>query len=74
MAMDAGSEPKARIFISYSRKDRAFADRLDSAIRARGFEMKTVVLYFAFADQLMLFAVKASLGVRAHTFVSFKRQ
>jgi tetratricopeptide (TPR) repeat protein len=33
-----GSEPKARIFISYSRKDLAFADRLDAALKARGFE------------------------------------
>ena len=26
------AEPKARIFISYSRKDMAFADRLDAAL------------------------------------------
>jgi hypothetical protein len=32
------SEPKARIFISYSRKDIAFADRLDAALKVRGFE------------------------------------
>src|SRR3981189_190679 len=32
----AGS--KARIFISYSRKDMAFADRLEAALKARGFE------------------------------------
>src|SRR3984957_8698321 len=31
-------EPKARIFISYSRKDMAFADRLEAALRGRGFE------------------------------------
>ena len=30
--------PKARIFISYSRKDIAFADRLDAALRERGIE------------------------------------
>jgi len=30
--------PKARIFISYSRKDMAFADRLEAALKARGFE------------------------------------
>src|SRR5271168_5089631 len=29
--------PKARIFISYSRKDKAFADRLETALKARGF-------------------------------------
>ncbi len=31
-------EPKARFFISYSRKDMAFADRLEAALKARGFE------------------------------------
>jgi tetratricopeptide (TPR) repeat protein len=31
-------ELKARIFISYSRKDIAFADHLDTALKARGFE------------------------------------
>jgi formylglycine-generating enzyme required for sulfatase activity len=32
------AEPTARIFISYSRKDMAFADRLEAALKARGFE------------------------------------
>ena len=42
--MVAGTErtgdavPKARIFISYSRKDMAFADRLEAALKVRGFE------------------------------------
>src|ERR1700732_975619 len=31
-------EPKARIFISYLRTDMAFADRLEAALKARGFE------------------------------------
>src|SRR5262249_33853524 len=31
-------EPKAKIFISYSRKDMAFADRLEAALKVRGFE------------------------------------
>jgi WD40 repeat protein len=31
-------EPKSRIFISYSRKDMVFADRLEAALKARGFE------------------------------------
>src|SRR5258707_10175890 len=31
------TEPKARVFISYSRKDMAFADRLDEALKMRGF-------------------------------------
>jgi hypothetical protein len=32
------AKPKATIFISYSRKDMAFADRLESALKAHGFE------------------------------------
>jgi formylglycine-generating enzyme required for sulfatase activity len=32
-------EAKTRIFISYSRKDMAFADRLEAALKARGFEV-----------------------------------
>src|ERR1700683_3495191 len=35
-ARDAESKP--RVFISYSRKDIAFADRLDAALKTRGFE------------------------------------
>src|SRR5262249_55684443 len=31
-------QSRAKVFISYSRKDIAFADRLDAALRARGFE------------------------------------
>jgi len=42
MAADAvpapDHQPKAKIFISYSRKDMAFADRLEAAPKARGFE------------------------------------
>ena len=34
----SGQEPKAKVFISYSRKDIAFADRLDAALKAHGFE------------------------------------
>jgi tetratricopeptide (TPR) repeat protein len=34
----SGSESKAKVFISYSRKDIAFADHLDAALKARGFE------------------------------------
>jgi hypothetical protein len=36
LSQSAGSN--ARIFISYSRKDVAFADRLDAGLKARGFE------------------------------------
>ena len=32
----ADVQPKAKIFISYSRKDMAFADRLEGALKARG--------------------------------------
>jgi formylglycine-generating enzyme required for sulfatase activity len=42
MAADAEQaqegQAKAKIFISYSRKDMAFADRLEAALKARGFE------------------------------------
>src|ERR1700737_2915483 len=37
-AADTGSQPKAKVFISYSRKDMAFADRREAALKARGFE------------------------------------
>jgi TIR domain len=37
-AEPAQYQPKAKIFISYSRKDMAFADRLEAALKARGFE------------------------------------
>ena len=30
-------QPKAKIFISYSRNDREFADRLDAGLTAHGF-------------------------------------
>ena len=32
-------EAKTRVFISYSRKDMAFADRLEASLKARGFEV-----------------------------------
>src|SRR6516165_4484643 len=35
---EGGRQPNAKVFISYSRKDAAFADRLDAALKARGFE------------------------------------
>jgi hypothetical protein len=43
MTSDAGieqtrHESKVKVFISYSRKDMAFADRLETALKARGFE------------------------------------
>ena len=42
MAADAAHapdhQPKAKIFISYSRKDMVFADRLEAALKARRFE------------------------------------
>jgi tetratricopeptide (TPR) repeat protein len=37
-APDADQPSKARVFISYSRKDIAFADCLDAALKQRGFE------------------------------------
>ncbi|HLH10599.1 MAG TPA: toll/interleukin-1 receptor domain-containing protein [Methylovirgula sp.] len=39
MASDAAGEgPRAKVFISYSRKDMTFADRLDAALKQRQFE------------------------------------
>jgi hypothetical protein len=35
----SASEAKTRVFISYSRKDMGFADRLEAALKARGFEV-----------------------------------
>jgi len=35
---DHAGEHAAKVFISYSRKDLAFADRLEAALTARGFE------------------------------------
>jgi hypothetical protein len=37
-AQQGGQPSKAKVFISYSRKDIDFADRLDAALKARGFE------------------------------------
>jgi hypothetical protein len=34
-----GQTSKAKVFVSYSRKDTAFADRLESALKIRGFEV-----------------------------------
>jgi hypothetical protein len=36
--LESAGQPKAKVFISYSRKDLAFADRLDAALKVRGFE------------------------------------
>jgi hypothetical protein len=35
---DLREQSKARVFISYSRKDMALANRLEAALKARGFE------------------------------------
>jgi TIR domain len=35
---NGGSSPKARVFISYSREDMAFADRLEGALKARAIQ------------------------------------
>src|SRR5262245_2447488 len=37
-AAESNEPAKARVFISYSRKDLAFADQLEAALEARGFE------------------------------------
>jgi formylglycine-generating enzyme required for sulfatase activity len=33
------AQPKTRVFVSYSRKDMAFADQLEAALKGRGFEV-----------------------------------
>ena len=38
MDFNLQAEAKAKVFISYSRKDMVFADRLEAALKARGFE------------------------------------
>jgi len=38
--IDKIQAPKTKVFISYSRKDIAFADRLVAALEARGIEVK----------------------------------
>jgi hypothetical protein len=35
---DIAPEARTRVFISYSRRDLAFADQLEAALRTRGFE------------------------------------
>ena len=37
-AQETQGQSKAKVFISYSRKELAFADRLDAALKARGFD------------------------------------
>src|SRR5690349_19961556 len=37
---EAGSPKRLKVFVSYSRRDRAFADRLVDALKARGFEVR----------------------------------
>jgi hypothetical protein len=41
MIANSQQAPKARVFISYSRKDMAVADRLEAALKERGFEPLT---------------------------------
>jgi hypothetical protein len=35
---ESGKQPKAKVFISYARRDLAFADQIEAALKARGFE------------------------------------
>src|SRR6516165_9704188 len=35
---DVARQSRAKVFISYSRKDMSFADRLEAALKTRGFE------------------------------------
>jgi len=38
-AQETGPPSKAKVFLSYSRKDIAFVDQLDAALKARGFSL-----------------------------------
>jgi hypothetical protein len=38
VVQETGQASKAKVFLSYSRKDIAFVDQLDTALRGRGFE------------------------------------
>ena len=38
-AQDGAQHSKTRIFLSYSRRDMAFTDRIEAALTARGFEV-----------------------------------
>ncbi len=38
-SVETKADTKTRVFISYSRKDMAFADKLEAALKARGFEV-----------------------------------
>jgi hypothetical protein len=42
------AEPTARIFISYSRKDMPFADRLEAALKSRGDSVTLAVVLSPF--------------------------
>jgi hypothetical protein len=33
---ETGKQPKAKVFISYARKEPAFADRIEAALKAHG--------------------------------------
>ena len=37
-AVEQTNQSRAKVFISYSRRDMEFADRLEAALKARGFE------------------------------------
>jgi formylglycine-generating enzyme required for sulfatase activity len=39
LGVETKTDAKTRVFISYSRKDMAFADKLEAALKARGFEV-----------------------------------
>jgi hypothetical protein len=42
-AVEQTDQPKAKVFISYSRKDMECADRLEAALKVRGFEPLTLL-------------------------------
>src|ERR1700686_2814611 len=58
---------KTRVFISYARKDIAFADRLDTALRLRGFEplidRRNIAHFRDWWDEIQRLIIKSDTGV-----------
>lgn len=51
VAQAPDSQPKAKVFISYSREDMVFADRHETALKARSFDPLTDrIEIYAFED------------------------
>jgi hypothetical protein len=68
--VETKTNTKTRVFISYSRKDMAFADRLEAALKARGFEVLIDRQeIYAFEDWWKRIETLISLGAEAPIFL-----